>query len=153
MEIDFGSLIIELETLVSSSKEDFVNEFWGSYENYLKTYNRLLTDLQSLGFYKELFIIEEVPFSDQAFDSGFSRHEKAKLREVTNASNILLQKVKLLLAPPAKDTRLNSQVRSNKIFVVHGQDNEMKSDVTQTLQKLDLDPIILQNNQTATNII
>ena len=145
MGIDFGSLIIDLETLVSSSKEDFVNEFWGSYENYIKTYNRLLKDIQSLGFYKELRSIEEVPFSDQAFDSGFSKHEKAKLREVANASNILLQKVKLLLAPPAKETRLSSQVRSNKIFVVPGQDNEMKFDVTQTLQKLDLDPIILQN--------
>lgn len=143
MGIDFGSLIIELETLASSSKEDFVNEFWGSYENYVKTYNRLLKDLQSLGFYKELNSIEQVPFSDQAFDSGFTRHEQAKLREVTNESTILLRKVKLLLSPPASDTRLNNQVRSNKIFVVHGQDNEMKTDVTQTLQKLDLDPIIL----------
>jgi len=153
MGIDFGSLIIELETLVSSSKEDFVNEFWGSYENYVKTYNRLLKDVQSLGFYKELIFLEEVPFSDQAFDSGFSKHEKAKLREVTNASKILLQKVKLLLAPPAKDTRLNTQVRSNKIFVVHGQDNEMKSDITQTLQKLDFDPIILHEQPNSEQIL
>ena len=36
MGIIFGYLIIELETLVSSSKEDFVNEFSGSYENYVK---------------------------------------------------------------------------------------------------------------------
>jgi predicted nucleotide-binding protein len=143
MGIDFGSLIIDLETLVSSSKEDFSNEFWGSYETYVKTYNRLLKDLQTLGFFKELNFIEPVPFSDQAFDSGFTKHEQAKLREVTNASNILLRNVKLLLSPPASDIRLNNQVRSNKIFLVNGQDNEMKSAVTQTLQKLDLDPIIL----------
>ena len=143
MGINFGSLIIELETLASCSKEDFVNEFWGSYENYVKTYNRLLKDVQSLGFYKQLKPIEPVPFSDQEFNSGFTKHEQTKLREVTNASNILLQKVKLLLSPPASDTRLNNQVRSNKIFVVHGNDNEMKFDVTQTLQKLDFDPIIL----------
>ena len=66
MGIDFGSLIIDLETLVSSSKEDFSNEFWGSYETYVKTYNRLLKDLQTLGFFKELNFIEPVPFSDQA---------------------------------------------------------------------------------------
>jgi hypothetical protein len=90
MGVDFGSLIIDLEALASSSREDFVNEFWGSYENYVQTYNRLLKDLQSLGFYKQLTPIEEVPFSDQAFDSGFSKHEKAKLREVANASNVLL---------------------------------------------------------------
>jgi predicted nucleotide-binding protein len=153
MGIDFGALIIDLETLVSSSKEDFVNKFWNSYENYVKTYNRLLKDVQSLGFYKELNFIEQVPFSDQAFDSGFTKHEQAKLREVTNASNILLQKVKLLLSPPAPDTRLNSQVRSNKIFVVHGQDNTMKSDVTQTLQQLDLDPIILHEKPNSTQTL
>ena len=143
MGVDFGSLIVDLETLVSSSKEDFSNEFWGSYEEYLNKYNVLLKDLQTLGFYKELKFLEQVPLSDQSFDSGFSKQEQAKLREITNASQVLLQKVKLLLSPPKTDQRLNSQVRSNKIFVVHGQDNEMKTDVTQTLQKLDLEPIII----------
>jgi len=143
MGIDFGSLIIDLETLASSSKEDFSNEFWNSYETYLNTYNLLLKDLQTLGFYKKLNFIEPVPLSDQAFTSGFTEPEKAKLRETTNASNSLLQKVKLLLSPPASDNRVNNQVRSNKIFVVHGHDNEMKSAVTQTLQTLELNPIIL----------
>ena len=80
MGIDFGSLIIDLETLASSSKEDFSNEFWSSYENYVKEYNRLLKDIQSLGFYKELKFLEQVPLSDQSFDSGFSKPEQAKLR-------------------------------------------------------------------------
>jgi predicted nucleotide-binding protein len=153
MGIDFGSLIIELETLASSSKEDFANEFWGSYENYVKRYNTLLKKIQCLGFYNELKPIEQVPFSDQAFDSGFSKHEKAKLREVTNASSILLQKVKLLLSPPASIPRLNTQVRSNKIFLVYGQDNEMKTDIIQTLKKLDLDPIILSEKPNKTQTI
>ena len=144
MGIDFGSLIIDLESLVSSSKEDFSNEFWNSYETYLNKYNLLLKDLQTLGFYKKLKFIEQVPLSDQAFSgSEFTKPEKAKLREITTESNSLLQKVKLLLSPPALDNRLNSQVRSNNIFVVHGHDNEMKLDVTQTLEKLDLAPVIL----------
>ena len=149
MSVDFGSLIIELEALVSSSKEDFVDEFWSSYENYIKTYNRLLKDLQSLGFYKQLTSIEQVPFSDQAFDSGFSKQEKAKLREVVNQSEVLLQKVKLLLSPPAQ-TKLSSQVRSNQIFVVYGQDNPMTSDVTSILEKLDLELIIVTSLQALT---
>ena len=153
MGIDFGSLIVDLETLVSSSKEDFSNKFWGSYENYVNKYNLLLKDLQSLGFFKEMKFIEQVPFSDQAFDSGFTKHEQAKLREVTNESNSLLQKVKLLLSPPKSDNRMNNQVRSNKIFVIHGHDNEMKSDVTQTLQKLDLDPIILHETPNSEQIL
>jgi predicted nucleotide-binding protein len=142
MGIDFGSLIVDLETLACSSKEDFVNEFWSSYEDYLKTYNLLLKNLQTLGFFKETKPINPVPLSDQSFESGFSKHEKAKLREITNASNVLLKKVTLLLSPPA-DNRLNNQIRSNKIFLVHGQDNEMKTVVTQTLQKLELEPIVL----------
>ena len=147
MGVDFGSLIINLETLASSSKEDFVNEFWGSYENYVNTYNKILKDIQSLGFFKELTPLEQVPFSDQAFDSGYTKQEKAKLREVANASSILLKKVKQLLTPPAPN-KLSNKVRSNKIFLVHGKNNEMTSDVTQTLQKLDLDPLILDNTQT-----
>jgi len=145
MGVDFGSLIIELEALVSSSNEDFCNEFWGSYENYVKTYNKLLHDLQSLGFYTQLKPVQEVPFSDQAFDSGYSKHEKAKLREVANTSGILLQKVKLLLSLPAP-TKLNSQVRSNQIFLVYNQDNPMTSDVTATLENLELEPITIQEN-------
>ena len=143
MGIDFGSLIIDLEILVSSSKEDFLKEFWNDYETYLKTYNLLLKDLQTLGFFKELKFIKQVPAFDHSFKSGFSEPEKAKLREITNASNSLLRKVKLLLSPPKSDIRMNNQVRSNKIFVVHGHDNKMKLDVAQILQKLDLDPIIL----------
>ena len=59
MGIDFGSLIIDLEILASSSKEDFLKEFWNDYETYLKTYNLLLKDLQTLGFYKELKFIKQ----------------------------------------------------------------------------------------------
>jgi len=147
MGIDFGSLIVDLETLVSSSNEDFSNEFWDSYENYINKYNLLLKDLQTLGFYKKLNFIEHVPYSDQSFSSGFTKLEKAKLREVTNTSTSLLKKVKLLLSPPKSNPKVNDQVRSNKIFVVHGQDNKMKLDVTQTLQKLDLDPIFLREKQ------
>jgi predicted nucleotide-binding protein len=144
MGVDFGALIIELKNLFSSSKEDFVNEFWSSYENYIKTYNKLLCDLQSLGFHKQLTPIKEVPFSDQAFDSGFSKQEKAKLREIVNQSNIMLQKVKLLLSPQTP-TKLNNKVRSNQIFLIYGQKSPMVSDVTDTLKKLELEPIILDN--------
>ena len=50
--------------------------------------------------------------------------------------------MKLLLAPPVSNN-LNNQIRSNKIFIVHGNDNEMKADLAQTLEKLELEPIIL----------
>jgi len=150
MNVDFGALIIELESLVSSSKEDFANEFWSSYENYIQTYNRLLKDLQSLGFYKQLTPIEEVPFSDQAFDSGYTKQEKAKLREIFNQSDVLLQKVKLLLSPPAP-TKLNSQVRSNQIFLIYEKVNPMVSDVTNTLEDLDLEAVTVNSPQELTN--
>ncbi|WGM90604.1 MAG: nucleotide-binding protein [Candidatus Bathyarchaeum tardum] len=145
MSVDFGSLIIDLETLVSSSKEDFSNEFWSEYENYLKTYNKLLIDLQSLGFYKNMKPLEEVPFSDQSYESGYNEQEKAKLREITNASDNLLKKVKLLLSPPVKYS-VNTKIRSNQLFVVHGNNTEMNADVFQTLEKLELEPIILNED-------
>lgn len=143
MSIDFGSLIIDLEILANSSNEDFYKEFWSEYENYLEKYNSLLRNLQSLGFFKELKFVDSVPLSDQSFDSGFSKYEKAKLREISNAATALLRKVKLLLSPPVSEIKLNNKVRSNKIFVVSGNDRELKSNVIQNLEKLDLDPIIL----------
>jgi predicted nucleotide-binding protein len=149
MRIDFGALIIDLETLAGSSKEDFVNEFWNNYEKYVTEYNRLLNDMQSLGFYKSLKPVEPVAFSDQSFKSGFSVIEKAKLREVANASSALLKKVRLLLSPPS-ETKLNKKVRSNKVFVVYGKEDEFSSDIIQILQKLELEPITLHeepNNQ------
>jgi hypothetical protein len=152
MSVDFGALIIELESLVSSSMEDFANEFWSSYENYIQTYNRLLKDLQSLGFYKQLTPIEEVPFSDQAFDSGYTKQEKAKLREIVNQSDILLQKVKLLLSTPTP-TKLNSHVRSNQIFLVYEKVNPMVSDVTNMLENLDLEVITVNSPQELTDKI
>jgi len=155
MDIDFGALIIDLETLAISSKEDFANGYWNSYETYVNQYNSILKDLQTLGFFNKLMFIEHVPFSEQEFrGSGFSKQEKAKLRETSNASNSLLQKVKLLFEPPKLGKEKTNQIRSNKIFVIHGQDNEMKLEVTQTLQKLELDPIILHENpKIAQNII
>jgi len=145
MGVDFGSLIINLETLVSNSKEDFSNEFWSEYENYLKTYNKLLKDLQSLGFYKKMKPLESVPFSEQSYDSGYSKQEKAKLREINNAADNLLKKIKLLLSPPVKYV-INPKVRSNQLFLVHGNRSEMNADVLQTLQKLEIESIILNEN-------
>ena len=146
MGIDFGSLIIDLEALASSSKEDFSREFWSEYEIYLKKYNLILKDLQTLGFFKELIFIKSVPLSDQSFGSGFSNQEKAKLREIANNSDVLYRKVRLLLSPPASKNMMNDNVRSNKIFLIHGSDNEMKFDVSKVLETLDLDPIILHEN-------
>ena len=146
MGMDFGSLIIDLEALASNSKEDFSREFWSEYEIYLEKYNLILKDLQTLGFFKELNFIKSVPLSDQSFGSGFSNQEKSKLREIANNSDVLYRKVRLLLSPPASNSRVNDKVRSNKIFLVHGSDNEMKSDVSKLLKTLDLDPIILHEN-------
>jgi predicted nucleotide-binding protein len=126
-----------------STKEDFANQFWNEYETYLKKYNKILKDLQILGFFKKINLIQPVPFSDQEFDSGFSKEEEAKLREIANSSDVLLTKVKLLLSPPKKDEENKNQIRSNKIFLVHGQNKQMKNDVIQTLQTLDLEPILL----------
>ncbi|MFA5363738.1 MAG: TIR domain-containing protein [Candidatus Bathyarchaeia archaeon] len=142
MGVDFGSLIIDLETLASSSKEDFSNEFWSDHETYLKTYNRILKDIQTLGFYKKEKPIEPVPYCDHSFGSGYSNEEKAKLREITNAAESLLRKARALLAPPVAYNR-SGKVRSNQLFLVQGNDNQIKNDVTETLQNLELEPIIL----------
>ncbi|MBL8162842.1 MAG: nucleotide-binding protein [Anaerolineae bacterium] len=45
--------------------------------------------------------------------------------------------------------RSNTIARSNRIFVVHGHDGEIKQDVARTLEKLKLEPIILHEQPNA----
>jgi hypothetical protein len=147
LTIDFGALIIDLQSLAKNSKEDFKNQFWNEYETYLKKYNEILKDLQILGFYKRLEFIKSVPFSDQEFETGFSKQEKAKLREIANSAEILLKKVKLLLSPPKTKNGNKTQIRSNQIFLISTKENKIEQKIIQTLVTLDLDPILLDRKK------
>lgn len=140
---DVASIIIDLELLVSCSIEDFSKRFWNNYETYLNEYNKLLDELQDLGYFNELDYIQPVPSGQKAYGGvGFTQIEQAKLREITIASTGLERKAKLLLSSGDQENK-EKPVKSNKIFVVHGHDEEMKLAVARKIEKLDFEPLIL----------
>ena len=64
--------------------------------------------------------------------------------ELSNLLNTALEEVELSsgLNRPS-ETEATLQTRSTRVFVVHGQDEEMKQSAARALSQLDLDPIIL----------
>ncbi len=85
-------LLIEIRNLHCSSEQDYNSESYESYAFYVTEYNRLIVHADSLGV-KNLLRIENVPEGERASFSVGSVAEIAKLREVVNKSNILLQKL------------------------------------------------------------
>lgn len=143
MNAELNYVRIDLENLVSGAQEDFDKKFWANYENYLEQYNSILDKLHNMELFHGISHIEEVPSGQRAFGPGFSYAERAKLREVLNASRSLAQKLESLIKKREREKPQKTEIKSNKVFVVHGRDEEMKQTVARTLGKLELDPIIL----------
>jgi hypothetical protein len=104
---ELDAIIAELEVLVSSAEEDFKKKFWANYEKYLGQYNKILQELQQKGLFRNLAPINPVPPGDKAYmHYGFSAEEQAKLREIVNASKILLRTMKIPMEKERDETVL-----------------------------------------------
>lgn len=95
MKNEIDDITIELELLASNADQDFNNKFWGNYEQYLNQYNTLLLKLKVIGLFRDYQQIIKVP-KEQKTGYGVigTQAEQAKLREITNSSHILVQKMK-----------------------------------------------------------
>lgn len=110
MNTDINGLIADLEMLASSSQEDFEKRFWANYETYLRQYNAILRRLHDREICKDVSLVEPVPEGQKAWGgAGFSVDEQAKLREITNAAQSLLRKLRLQFPESRVDT-LSSQM-------------------------------------------
>jgi len=88
-------IIADLEILASRSREDFENRFWDNYVTYLNQYNAILGRLHAQGEFLELPEISPVPDGQKAhLGIGFTSAEHAKLREVGNAAQGLLNRLR-----------------------------------------------------------
>lgn len=94
-----------------------------------------LNNLNDIHFYP-YFGTDNERFSNEAWDSG--------KKEMLNLFNIMLEEFELF--DKTKETNKVKKAElefSNRIFIVHGHDGEMKQAVARTLDRLKLDPIIL----------
>lgn len=140
MDVDVASLQIELSILVSSAQEDFNKKFWANYEKYMGQYNSILDKLHKVELFRDISSIERVPSGKRAYMGvGFTDIEKAKLREIVNASRILEQKLKTKTQEIKQTSAYAEDPR--KVFVIHGRDLKARNDMFNFLRAIDLHPI------------
>ena len=97
-----------------------------------------LTDLQNLRFCPVMVSLDE---DNSAFRSAFAV-DKPRL---VNLFETMMEDLQLSNQRNARDDipSISDTPTNNRIFVVHGHDDEMKQSVARTLEKLELEPIIL----------
>jgi hypothetical protein len=104
MQGDLDSVLIEIEILAASTREDFKKGFWDNYIKYLEQYNNILSKLHTMKLLNDVSEIEAVSEEHRAYlHVGFSSEEQAKMREITNAASVLANKLKLIVPKERKE--------------------------------------------------
>ncbi|KAB2846019.1 MAG: nucleotide-binding protein [Melioribacteraceae bacterium] len=124
---------------VNRRAEMIIRNIYGEKSKYLK-------DLQTIDFY---------PNWAPSDESDKRKYWQSGVDEMMNLFNILKEELNLFIS--SKKTKIEneqSQTITNRVFIVHGKDNEMKLAVARTLDKLGLTAVILheQPNQGRTII-
>jgi len=97
--------------------------------------SKYLDDLKRIHFYPIAYPADEHSLNE-SWNSGRS--------EMLNLFNTILEELKLFDTSPKVNGVERADVEfSNRVFVVHGHDEEMKQAVARTLEKIGLEPIIL----------
>jgi len=136
MNTDINALLADLETLASSSKDDFERKFWANYVNYLNQYNAILSALHDKRLYEDISPIDPVP-KRKTSPMGFSFAEQAKLREITNAAQSLLRKLRLQFPESRVDTLSSQMTISREGVFFAGQYFDALQKVTEILEQAD----------------
>ena len=114
--------------------EMILRNLYGDQSKYLK-------DLKSISFYPGWVPSEE---------GDKRKYWQSGIDEMLNLFNTLKEEHTLFVASERASKQSDDVLSpTNKVFIVHGRDNEMKLAVARTLEKLGLHPIILheQPNQ------
>jgi hypothetical protein len=85
----------DLKVLISNSKEDYDNEVYSSYEDYIIEYNRILDICHRLELFNNFDKISKVPEKEKAmYGIGFTATEVAKHRAVITKSEQIFNRIK-----------------------------------------------------------
>ena len=96
--------------------------------------SKYLDDLKHISFYPMVIPSSEV--SDM-------RSWKSGREEMENLFNTMEEELRLFQHLPIQDNVSGPKQVGNRIFIVHGHDEEMKQHVARIITRLELDPIIL----------
>lgn len=143
------SLLIDLDVLPSRDENKLdaltrragmiIRKIFGNDSKYLK-------DLSSIDFFPRIF-----PSTEEYYQKRWLSGKN----QLLNLFKTMLEELKLFSTEDIKkESKINEKKSSDKIFLVHGHDEEMKQAVARTLEKLGLTAIILheQPNKGRTTI-
>lgn len=112
-----------------------------------KLKNRAKMILRNIGkkkpYVSELLNIDFYPGFGPADEKDYDEYWISGKQQMLNILNTILEELKLFEDQTTEKMSKDKTKFSNRIFIVHGHDNEMKAEVALTLTKLGLDPIIL----------
>ena len=90
-------------------------------------------------------IVKEYNKSDPFLALFYSREKASKNNQYTqDITDDILEEAQNLLSTAALEPKKEQPISSNKIFIVHGRDHNLLTQVENALMKLGLDPIVLQ---------
>lgn len=92
-----------------------------------------LKDLKKISFHTNYY-----PSSDEADRERWNKGQQ----QVINLINTILNEFSLF-RKENKDLEKTLQLNSNKVFIVHGHDSELKNDVERFVHEIGLEPIVL----------
>jgi predicted nucleotide-binding protein len=149
------SLIDELNELPNRNEEKLdklqkraemiVRKVFGESSKYLK-------DLGKINFYPLIYVFSLDSTTDEKY---YNESWNSGKKQMLNLFNTMLEELELFDASVKSSEAENpTSINSRKIFIVHGHDEEMKQAFARTLEKLQLEPVILheQPNQGRTII-
>lgn len=90
-------------------------------------------------YYKDLNHIGFFPLYGDLYDDTWLEAKS----EMSNLFNTMMEELKIFGIQNAVNAQKSDIILSNKIFVVHGHDEEIKLAMARTLEKIELNPIIL----------
>ncbi len=90
-------------------------------------------------------IVKEYNKSDPFLALFYSREKASKNNQYTqDITDDILEEAQNLLSTAVLEPKKEQPISSNKIFIVHGRDHNLLTQVENALMKLGLDPIVLQ---------
>ena len=90
-------------------------------------------------------IVKEYNKSDPFLALFYSREKASKNNQYTqDITDDILEEAQNLLSTAVLEPKKEQPISSNKIFIVHGRDHNLLTQVENVLMKLGLDPIVLQ---------
>lgn len=115
------------------------NDSYGKWNDEVKLFLSMGFSTETLGLYNSITPNPNVFATDLV--EGLRDTMRSKLNYLEKLQAMV--KYSAIQSPVSTEQNVNKEMKSQKIFIVHGHDNELKVSVARFLEKVGLEPVIL----------